>query len=200
MKTFRNMMLGALAVAALVGCGGGGGGGGSTGGGVTPTPVSMSVSSPVFSEGGTIPLEDRCVAEGGQNLSVPLYWKDYPADTGSFLIYGEFISTANSRTDKFTTWTVYNVPVTTNVLGAGEDVTKISGVVLGRNREGNLAYIGPCRTGFNDTYKFTVYALSKSAPVKDKNYVDLLPVSREDLEKEYKAYILTSATITAVVN
>lgn len=191
MKTFRAMIFGALACISLVGCGGGGNSGGGT---VTPVEPKMTVNSTIFSDGTELPLENKCKWLGGQNLSPMLYWKDAPKGTNSYMVFAELSGPSTA-----TIWTVYNIPVTTTVIETGQDLSKVPGVVVGRNREGNQEYIGPCLTGYNQTYTFTVYALNDKAPVMTNEYVDILPVTREKLEKDYKDFIVGKASITTVI-
>jgi len=137
-----------LVATSLVACGGGSNDAPAV---TTPTPIvinpdpivnnnTMKIGSPVFVNGGNIPLEHWPKNMGGQNLSIPLYWSNFPTETKSFIVYMDSVTGVNKTS--FTHWTVYNIPVTTNSISTNEDLSKIPGVLVGVHSQSQYAYEG----------------------------------------------------------
>lgn len=204
-KSLVSMLVLSCAVA-MTGCGGGGGSSDPVATPEptptpkpTPVPAKLSVASNVFTSGNALPLENQCKRNGGSDLTPQLYWKDAPAGTKSYLVHVELKTTTGAKTEMVPLWTVYNVPVTTTVLGTGEDVTKISGVVVGKNNFGEAKYSAPCSVITGDTYTFKVYALNDKAVAMIPSDVPAASQSEKDIEATYKDAIVGSASIVAVV-
>jgi Raf kinase inhibitor-like YbhB/YbcL family protein len=110
--------------------------------------AAFEISSPAIGSGGTIP--DKYVANGfgcsGGNLSLPLEWKDVPADAKSLAltIYDPDAPTGSG----FWHWLVVNMPPSTTSLPEGAGTTGHPGLPAGaveaRNDAGTSAYFGPC--------------------------------------------------------
>ncbi len=110
--------------------------------------AAFEISSPAIGGGGTIP--DKYVANGfgcsGGNLSLPLEWKDVPADAKSLAltIYDPDAPTGSG----FWHWLVVNMPPSTTSLPEGAGTTGHPGLPAGaveaRNDAGTSAYFGPC--------------------------------------------------------
>jgi len=152
---------------ALIGCGGGGSStpaddvvdppqeAGVDTSGNEPAPGLFTVTSPAFTEGGSIPNENTC---NGNNTSPQLDWSDPPAGTLSFamvltdksnnLIHSVFYDIPASRTglpaDVDKAFAPADVPGmhTTKTLGGGN----------------NFGYAGPCPPSIH-TYEFAIIAL-----------------------------------------
>ncbi len=143
-------MAAALCLAAT-GCGssgggsGAGGGRGTTVGGGGPAtvrlhpPIAASskirLSSPAFSNGGTIPARYTCA---GTDVSPPLQWSGMPAATKELALVMIDLDAPNGS---FTHWLAAGIPPTDRGLPA--HLGRV-GAVPGRNDLGKLYYGGPC--------------------------------------------------------
>jgi Raf kinase inhibitor-like YbhB/YbcL family protein len=126
---------------------------------------AFEISSPAIGSDGTIPLKYTADAFGcsGSNVSLPLEWKDVPADAKSLALtmYDPDAPTGSG----FWHWIIANLPATTTALaeGAGEAGSgKLpQGAAQGRNDAGTAAYFGPCppKGDKPHRYVFTIFAL-----------------------------------------
>jgi Raf kinase inhibitor-like YbhB/YbcL family protein len=167
----------------------------------TPTPTDQfTLGSPAFLDGQPIPLTyNNNGGCGGSNASVPLYWKNVPANTSVFalILYD---------TDAvFTHWSIFNIPGSTTSLPAGipqestlPDGSKqtvkqfsdpISGVQIG--------YGGPCPpSGVVHHYQFTLYALKAPIQSSDINLNDEISLSNYlSLSSPHHDMIIASTTL-----
>lgn len=60
-------------------------------------PETLRVSSPVFTDGGSIPREHAGRRAGGANISPPLDWSELPADTAQLLLFVEDVDAPTSK-------------------------------------------------------------------------------------------------------
>jgi Raf kinase inhibitor-like YbhB/YbcL family protein len=134
------------------------GGGGTAAGRAVESPaaaMSIIVSSPVVSEGGTIPRRFTC--DGG-DVSLPLVFSGVPSGTAGLALLVEDPD-APDRT--FVHWAAWGIDPGQATLGEGQ---LPPGAVQGRNDFGKQGYGGPCPPhGQNHRYVITVFAVS--APV-----------------------------------
>jgi Raf kinase inhibitor-like YbhB/YbcL family protein len=95
------------------------GGGGQRGGGGTP----MTLSTPAFPDGGTIPVKYSQAAPGaapGEGTSPALTWSNAPAGTQSFVLHMHDLEVVrNKTTDDQAHWVVWNIPGTATGLPEG---------------------------------------------------------------------------------
>jgi hypothetical protein len=68
-------------------------------------PVAFTLTSPEYVEGGVIPIEHVCVAQGGLNTSPALDWVGAPAGTLSFAVF------FTDATTNFRHAAIYDIPV-----------------------------------------------------------------------------------------
>ncbi len=137
------------------------------------TPFMLTLTSPVFENGGTIPSKYTCDGDGinpGLNIASP------PAGTKSFVLLMDDPDIPdeikNTRgIEKFDHWVLYNIPPETNVIEAGTPAGE-----EGLNSRGDAKYTGPCPPKeYEPTehrYIFRLYALDtvlnfESAPALD---------------------------------
>jgi|GEM_PF-5313008 len=158
----------------LVACGGGGGSTASTGSGGTPVDThTFTIASTVVADKGTLPLEHACAKDGGQEIQPSFYWKNAPANTGSYILSVENIGQGDE---------VYNVPqpylnvfnIDGSVLStpASSDLTGLgANVGVGRSWSYAKERTVPCRyfTVLATPYpvqhfRVTIVALSKDMP------------------------------------
>ena len=132
--------------------------------GLTPSPestgtrhvVSIAVSSPTLKPNERI--DERYTCEG-DDVSPPLKWSGYPADSKSFVVIME---DPDAPGGGFTHWVVYNIPASVSELPeALPAIDKLdNGIYQGINDFGKIGYGGPCPPpGTTHRYFFRVYAL-----------------------------------------
>ncbi len=117
----------------------------------TTTPVStgFSLSSPVFSNGETIPGEYGCVGAGSV---IPVSWQGVPSGTKTLAL---FLEDPDAPGGTFVHWLLYNIPVY---------VKEVSGPVVpgansGKNSHGGFGYYPPCPSSGSHHYMYRLYAL-----------------------------------------
>jgi Raf kinase inhibitor-like YbhB/YbcL family protein len=125
----------------------------------------FEIQSPAIGADNAIPLKFTANAFGcnGQNVSLPLAWKDVPAAAKSLTLtrYDPDAPTGSG----FWHWMAVNLPVSTMTLaenaGAEGNAGLPAGSVQARNDASTAAYFGPCPpTGDKPhRYIFTIYAV-----------------------------------------
>ncbi|MFD7158890.1 YbhB/YbcL family Raf kinase inhibitor-like protein [Kribbella sp. NPDC059898] len=119
----------------------------------TTAPSRITVSSPAFHDGGSIPVEYTC---DGAGTSPPLAWSGTPGDAKALAIV---VDDPDAPSGTFTHWVLLDVDPKTTSLTAGSTPT---GAVPAANSAGKPSYYGPCPPSGTHHYRFTVYALSKA--------------------------------------
>jgi Raf kinase inhibitor-like YbhB/YbcL family protein len=149
----------------------------------------MELSSPAFQNGGKIALKHVMQGIGGQNVSIPLSWKDVPADTKSFALA---IVDMHPVVREWVHWLVINIPSKINSIPEGASGRMPFACSELANSFGGLGYGGPQPPkGTGDhSYVVTLYALN----------VDKLPLSFNtsltDFKKSLIKKIIATASIT----
>jgi phosphatidylethanolamine-binding protein (PEBP) family uncharacterized protein len=144
---------GGLGVSGAAGSGGGGGASGSSGG----ASGAFTLTSPDQMEGAKFGTMFTCAAMNGTfgaGVNPELDWSGVPTSTQSFAI--TFIDTkigANMAMGQH--WAMWDIPASAQKLPKG--TTMLMGDLAGAKQTNK--YLAPCPSG-NDTYEFTVYALS----------------------------------------
>jgi Raf kinase inhibitor-like YbhB/YbcL family protein len=103
---------------------------------------TITVSSPAFKDGQTIPEEFTAYGKG---RSLPLSWSDLPAGTRSIAV---IIDDPDARTPRpFVHWLIYNIPPDTKSLEPGlptkPKLDAPRGAVQGTNSRQSVGYFGP---------------------------------------------------------
>jgi Raf kinase inhibitor-like YbhB/YbcL family protein len=118
-------------------------------------PQVMTVTSPVFSADGPIPLQYTC---HGGGLSPPLYWSGAPQSgaqrTKSFAI---LVDDAQAPITPYVYWLVFDISPATGAIPQNE---LPPGARQASNSRGQARYDPPCPSGSAHSYRFTVYALN----------------------------------------
>jgi Raf kinase inhibitor-like YbhB/YbcL family protein len=120
--------------------------------------MALSVSSPAFQEGESIPTKYTCE---GQNISPLLTWSEPPAGTQSLAL---IVDDPDAPGRVFTHWVLFNLPADSRELAEAMPVQAQlpDGSLQGKNDGGKLGYIGPCPPpGSPHRYQFTLYALDQ---------------------------------------
>jgi len=120
----------------------------------------LSLSSPVFVNGGMIPAAFTC---DGRNVSPPLQWSDVPAGTASFALV---VEDPDAPIGNFTHWMIADIPGEIGGLPegvpAGDVVSQPVRAVQGVNGFHRSGYGGPCPpAGELHRYYFRLYALDE---------------------------------------
>jgi len=130
--------------------------------------MPMTIISPAFSEGETIPVQYTC---DGNDISPPLTWSDPPDGTVSFALISD---DPDAPMGTWVHWVVYDIPA--DVSGLPENVPEKpaldNGAVQGVNDFGSIGYGGPCPPSGIHRYYFKLYAIDaklglKSGAAKD---------------------------------
>jgi Raf kinase inhibitor-like YbhB/YbcL family protein len=128
----------------------------------TPPAVNFVLSSPDFTDDGTMhrrQVNERC---GGEDISPALQWRNPPAGTKSFALLMH--DPDAPQAEGFWHWIVYAIPASVSSLpaGAGDEGKKLlpAGAIQGRSNFGTVGYGGPCPPpGRPHSYYFRLYAL-----------------------------------------
>ena len=114
--------------------------------------TTMTIASPSFKNGGTIPVKFTC---DGSGTSPELRIEGVPADAKSLalILHDPDAPVAGG----FTHWIVWNISPTTTAFAANGVPP---GSVEGRNDAGRAGYVSPCPPSGTHRYVFELYALS----------------------------------------
>lgn len=121
--------------------------------------TSFTLSSPTFTNGGTLPMTYTC---DGDSTIPPLTWSSAPTSTKSFVITFDTLPgpprPGESDSGKHAMFVLYNVPSTSTGFSS---LSNLKGT-FGQNFQGrSRGYTPPCSQGPGDKqYTFTIYALS----------------------------------------
>ncbi|MGZ0202804.1 YbhB/YbcL family Raf kinase inhibitor-like protein [Streptomyces sp. RM1] len=175
-------IMAAVLATAVTGCAGGAGGGSPT---TAPAPASahrMSMTSPAYPDGGTIPRRHTC---DGEDVSPPLALAGVPGGTDSLAVVMRDLDTPHGG---FAHWLVWDIGAGTRRLSAGE---RPPGAKEGRNGFGTDGYRGPCppRGGHPHRYLLTVYATDRRPPVSPG-------ASLDTLRRALSGHTLATGTLT----
>ncbi len=126
---------------------------------------ALEISSPAIGKDKIIPDKYTANSFGcnGQNISIPLVWKNVPKDAKSLALtmYDPDAPTGSG----FWHWLIVNIPVATTSLpenaGVAENKNLPAGSVQARNDAGTATYFGPCppKGDKKHRYIFTIFAV-----------------------------------------
>jgi Raf kinase inhibitor-like YbhB/YbcL family protein len=117
-------------------------------------PGVITVSSHAFGDGQQIPPAYTC---DGAGISPPLRWSGLPAATGSIAIV---VDDPDAPGGTFVHWVVADIP--SGMSGVGPGQVPEGGVEV-TNSSKAKPYFGPCPPSGTHHYRFSVYALPRSA-------------------------------------
>ena len=148
------------------------------GGGSTPLPSSppglpaLHLSSPAFTDGGTIPKAFTC---DGADRSPPLQWSGVPQAARSLVL---ICDDPDAPAGTWSHWVVFNLPpdvtsleegIAAELAAAPEPRPAVKQVlrttVQGKNDFGKIGYGGPCPPSGSHRYVFRLYAVDRSLDV-----------------------------------
>lgn len=157
----------------------------------------LILSTPAFSDGGTIPVKYSCAAStpppgGPRNISLGvsplLQWSNVPQGTQSFvLILHDPDSHMPNAFEDTIHWIAFNIPGDATSLpeGVPPDAPLPNGTMQGNNMMRRAAYQGPCAApGYPPHhYTFQLYALDKKLDLPQG-------ASRDDIQKAIDGHVL----------
>ena len=115
-----------------------------------PMSSALTLSSPAFAYGETIPRRYTC---DGEDLSPPLAWQNAPEGTQAWAL---IMDDPDAPMGTWVHWVLYDLPAETTTLPEGVRQAGIAG----RNSWDRLGYGGPCPPpGKPHRYFFRLYAL-----------------------------------------
>jgi len=119
--------------------------------------MTIQVTSPAFSEGGSIPSKYTC---DGPNISPPLKWASIPDGTKSIAL---IVDDPDAPRGDWVHWVAYDMPSGVKELPERVPPERMlgNGGRQGTNDFGKIGYGGPCPPSGTHRYFFKVYALDK---------------------------------------
>jgi Raf kinase inhibitor-like YbhB/YbcL family protein len=150
--------------------------------------VLLSISSPAFKEGESIPLE---YSFDGLDVSPQLDWHFIPKETQSLVLIFDDPDAPNGT---FTHWVLFNIPP--NINGLSKSIPLIpklaDGTIQGSNDFGVIGYRGPCPPpGFPHRYSFKLYAVDKQLNLQAGS-------SKNKVEDAIRGHILSQGQLTGI--
>jgi len=154
--------------------------------------MALSMTSPVFENGGGIPSKYTCE---GEDISPPLVFAGVPDGTKSLALIVDDPDAPDPAAPKMTWvhWVLYNLP--TDTKGLEESVTSLPvGTLEGvndwkRNDWKRTGYGGPCPPIGRHRYFFKLYALDTVLP-------DLHEPTKVKLEQAMQGHVLERVELT----
>jgi Raf kinase inhibitor-like YbhB/YbcL family protein len=145
--------------------------------------MALALTSAAFTHNGAIPKQYTCQ---GQDISVPLAWKDLPAAAKSLVLIVDDPDAPDPAAPQLTWvhWVVYNIPP--HVIGFKEGIKAgelPKGTLHGLNDWKRTGYGGPCPPIGRHRYFHKLYALDVMLP-------DLKNPAKAQLEKAMQGHIL----------
>jgi len=139
----------------------------------------LAVTSPVFVDGGRIPLKYTC---DGDNVNPPLNIKGIPEGTKSLVL---IVDDPDAPMGTWVHWVVWNIPPKEEIRENSVPGTE------GMNDFRKRSYGGPCPPSGTHRYFFRVYALDTK--------LDLAPSSRKkDVEGAMKGHIIAEGQLVGL--
>jgi Raf kinase inhibitor-like YbhB/YbcL family protein len=104
-------------------------------------PAKLTVSSPGFTAGASIPAKFSC--KNPKSGSPPIQWSGVPKDAKTLIL---IVKDPDAPSGTFIHWVVYNLPATLAGLPAHVPTTErlSNGAAQGVNGTGHTGYVGPC--------------------------------------------------------
>ena len=147
--------------------------------------MALSISSPAFAAGSTIPVKHSCDSE---DVSPRLEWNDPPAGTKAFALV---VDDPDAPMGNWVHWVVVDLPAAARELpegvARGAEIRGLEGARQGRNDFGKLGWGGPCPPpGKPHRYFFTLYALDAPLGLAEGS-------TKAEVEKRLAGHVLAKA-------
>jgi len=155
--------------------------------GVILAAAAFSISSPAFTDGGSIPSKFTCDA-GQTNPSPALAWKEAPPNTKSFalIMHDPDAPLAGG----FTHWVLFDIPAT--AMSVPENFQPGSVGVSGNSGFRRGGYGGPCPPSGSHHYHFTLSALDVPTLGLQAG------ATKADVEKAMQGHVIGTAEIVGL--
>jgi hypothetical protein len=127
----------------------------------SPMADTIQLTSPAFTDGGTIPQEFTC--DGG-DVSPPLAWEGAPEETDSFALI-----VTDPDAGGFVHWVLVDIPGDARELSQGEG-DRVG--TPGRNGFGGIGWGGPCPPSGEHRYVFELLAVSQPLGISGEASAD----------------------------
>lgn len=147
-------------------------------------PMSLSLTSSAFQEGGPIPATYTCE---GRDMSPPLAWTEPPDGTKSLALISD---DPDAPGKTWVHWVIYNLPPSVRQLPQAfpPEKERPDGTRQGMTDFGRIGYGGPCPPSGTHRYYFKLYALDAT--------VGLPPgATKSQLEAAMNGHILAQAQL-----
>lgn len=145
--------------------------------------MALELLSPAFKQGDKIPQQYTC---DGKNISPPLYWKDVPAGTQSFIL---IMDDPDAPAGTWDHWIILNIPA--NITSLNEDLQSLpAGSFGGKNSWSKSNYGGPCPPDREHRYFFKLYAIDTILPIIEG-------MTKQQAESAIKGHVLASTELVA---
>jgi Raf kinase inhibitor-like YbhB/YbcL family protein len=144
--------------------------------------ITFKLSSPAFTDKGTIPAQYSCQ---GLDVSPPLNIAGIPLHARSMALV---MDDPDASMGTWVHWVVFNISSRTEHIAEGSPP---DGAMVGRNSWGNNSYGGPCPPSGTHRYLFKLYALDTTLDIK-------LSSTRSDVEKAMEGHILAQSTLVGL--
>jgi hypothetical protein len=147
--------------------------------------MTLTLSSPAFAHGGSIPAEYTC---DGNDVAPALQWDGAPSGTKSFLLIVDDPDAPDPEAPKATYvhWVVYDIPA--KVTGIPRGGQTPAGARDGRNDWRETGYGGPCPPIGRHRYFFKLHAL-------DTILGDLGTPTKQQLLARTEGHVLAQAEL-----
>jgi Raf kinase inhibitor-like YbhB/YbcL family protein len=125
--------------------------------------AKFTLSSPALKNGGFLPKKyagnnpqnKNC---DGQNVSLPLAWKNAPPNTKSFaILMTDLVGRGGLGVSH---WVAYDIPATKTSFKEGETSQPSKDFVGGKNTPGTLVYYGPCPPMTDMPHPYTIVLIA----------------------------------------
>ena len=145
----------------------------------------ITITSPVFQEGGRIPSEHTC---DGADVSPPLQWTGVPQGAKSLALISD---DPDAPMGDWVHWVFYDLPPDIVELPfAVPNIEKIpSGGTQGRTDFGSIGYGGPCPPSGMHRYFFKIYALDAMLRLKPG-------ATKKELLRAMQGHVLAEGQLT----
>lgn len=123
-----------------------------------PPAMALTLTSPTFSDGASIPVRYTC---DGAGLSPPLRWSGASKSVRAFALTVARPDAPDPAhpTRTFAHWVIFNLPPSVSSLGAGIGRALPYATEVGVNGSGRAAWTPPCLPVGRHRYFFRLYAL-----------------------------------------
>jgi Raf kinase inhibitor-like YbhB/YbcL family protein len=143
--------------------------------------MALELLSSAFQQDGQIPSQYTC---DGKNVSPPLFWKDSPEGTKSFVL---IVDDPDAPSGTWDHWIIYNIPP--QITSLSENLSALpDGALNGKNSWNTLNYAGPCPPDKEHRYLFKLYALDTTLPANSG-------MSKQEIETAISGHVLASTTL-----